>query len=148
MDLFWPYVGPMLVIGALSLTGTGPMIRTAAAIGANWLANTAFVLVTGIYDPWLFFIATDAIAAGVVLYQPAQKVQAVIGWTYMAQIIMHVIYSVSTNNMAQFAYWQMLTAIAFVQLVLLGGWIGGAWYRRYRRAHPRHAHGDELEGVV
>ena len=123
------------------------MLRTALALLCNWLANYAFVASTGIYDPWYWFIATDAIAAGVVLYQPAQKVQAVIGWTYMVQIIMHVVYSVSPSNVAQYAYWEMLTSIAFVQLVLLGGWIGGHWYRRYRRSNPRRADGHELEGV-
>lgn len=150
MSIYWLYVAPLCVIVALSATGTRPMLRTALALLGNWIANYAFVAMTGIYDPWYWFIATDAIAAGVVLYQPAQKLQAVIGWTYMAQIIMHVLYSLSPSNMAQFSYWQMLTAIAFVQLVLLGGWIGGHWLRRrrgYRRTDLGDAHDYELEGV-
>ncbi len=148
MDIYWTYAAPLFVLAGLSATGTRPMLRTALAILCNWLVNTVYVMATGIYDPWLLFIATDAIAAGVVLYQPAQRVQAVIGWTYMVQIIMHVIYSVSPADMARYSYWQTLTAIAFVQLVLLGGWIGGYWYRRYRRPDPGHAHDHEPEGVV
>ena len=148
MDIYWHYAAPLFVLVIASMTGTGPMFRTAAAILGNWIANTAFVMVTGIYDPWYFFIATDAIAAGIVLYQPAQKVQAVIGWTYMAQIIIHVIYSISPENVAKYAYWQTLTWVAFLQLVLLGGWIGGYWYRRYRRPYPRRALDYEHEGMA
>jgi hypothetical protein len=148
MDLYLPYVLPLLAVCALSLTGTGPMIRTALAIGLNWLANTAFVVLTGVYDPWWYFIATDAVCCAVVLYQPAKKIQAVIGWTYMAQILMHVVYAVSNHAIAAWPYWQALTALAFLQLLLLGGWIGGSWYRRYRRPDSGHAHDYEPQGVA
>lgn len=148
MSIWWTYAGPLFVVALMSTTGTGPMLRTALAILGNWIANYAYIWATGDFTPWYWFIFTDAISAGVVLYQPAQRVQAVIGWTYMVQIIMHVLYSISPSNMAQYSYWQLLTVIAFVQLVLLGGWIGGYRYRRYRRSHPRHLDGDELESVA
>jgi len=138
--IYWAYVIPLLVICACSLTGREQMIRTAMAILANWIINSGFVLATGIYDPWWFFLATDALTAWVILYHPAGKAQALIGYTYIAQILMHCVYAVSNSVLAEYAYWQILTAIAFVQLLLLGGWIGGFWWRRYSD-HSRNSFG-------
>lgn len=147
MSIYWPYAAPLFVIAIASLFGNGQMIRTAIAITANWSLGTAFVYATGIYDPWAFSLALDALTAFIVLYHPAGRVQSAIGWTYIAQIIIHCVYAVSNHAIAQHAYWQLLTWIAFLQLALLGGWIVGHWGRRYfsdsRDPLQARAHGSK-----
>ncbi len=126
------------------------MIRTALAIAGNWILGTAFVLATGIYDPWLFSLLLDAACAFIILHQPAGKMQALIGSIYLTQILTHFVYSFSNHDIAAYSYWQLLTLQAFVQLALLGGWIGGHWGRRYL-AHRRHPFGsveDDKSGLA
>jgi hypothetical protein len=107
------------------------MIRTSLAIFLNWCATTAFATLTGAYDAWWFFIIVDTISAAVILHQPAARVQALIGCTFMGQILLHVVYAFSNHNVGAYPYWQMLTAGAFVQLLLLGGWTIAGWRGEY-----------------
>lgn len=130
---YWPYLAPLIVVCVTAMFGSAQMIRTGAAIFANWALGTAFVLLTGIYDPWWWFLALDAATAFVIMYHPAGRPQSAIGVTFIAQIIIHAVYAVSQRDIAAFAYWQILTWIAFVQLLLLGGWIVGFWWSRYFR---------------
>jgi hypothetical protein len=129
--MYLPYVIPMFIVALFSITGTVPMMRTGMTILANWIAGTGFVYLTGIHDAWAFSLLLDALAARIILHEPAGKTQAMIGWTYMAQILLHVVYAFSNHSVGAYPYWQVLTAMAFVQLLLLGGWIGGSWYHRY-----------------
>lgn len=114
-----------------------PMRRTAMTLAANWAVNTAFVIATEIYDPWLWFMLIDTLSARIILHQPADKPQAIIGALYMVQITVHAIYFASTGVLAEPHYWQVLIALAFVQLIILGGWLGvyhsGGLGRRLRR---------------
>ncbi len=129
--MYLPYVIPLFIVCLFSIAGNRPMMRTALAILGNWVAGTTFVYATAIYDGWWFSLVIDALAASFVLHQPAGKTQALIGWTFMAQILLHVVYAFSNHDVGAYHYWQVLTAIAFVQLLLLGGWIGGYRWRRY-----------------
>lgn len=137
MDVYWTYLAPLLVVALLSTTGTKPMLRTALALVANWIANTAYVMATGDYSPWGWFIATDAAAAWIVLWHPAGRVQSLVGWCFMAQILLHGVYAISDPILAARPYWEALTIIAFLQLLFLGGWIighgGKAAYRAWGR---------------
>ena len=149
------YVSALLVVCFVAFGAWGrflaldPLQRTAAAVAANWAVNTFYVLSTQIYDPWWWFILTDAIAARIVLHQPASKAQAAIGWVYMAQIVMHVVYFASNSALAAPRYWQVLIALAFVQLLILGGWtIGGIARRAGLRRRPRSPAQARHEGVA
>lgn len=144
-DLYWPYLGPLIVICVMTITtGIGPMRRTAIVLALNWLVNTAFVLATGVYDPWLFYLITDSISAWIVLYPPRGRVQSLIGGTYLAQIVMHAVYGISKflhPDISAERYWQVLTILGFVQLLIIGGWAGGFWCRAaYRRFVGRNPH--------
>ncbi len=125
-------------------------MRTATAIFLNWALGTAFVMATGIYDAWWFFMAVDGLTAWAILYPPAGRMQALIGCTYITQILVHFVYSFSNHAIAAYSYWEVLTGVAFVQLALLGGWIVGHWGRRYfghsRRPHRALAHGKKGVG--
>lgn len=114
-----------------------PLRRTAAAMFANALLNAGFVVASGIEDPWGWYIFMDALAAAIVLHQPAGKAQSVIGGFYMIQIVAHGVYGVlllSGDAVSKDAYWQILFALASAQLLVLGAWtIGHHWRRRARR---------------
>lgn len=137
MTIYMEYFVPLCVVVMLSTTGTRPMLRTALAIAANWLANTLYVYATVDYTPWAWFIATDAVAAWTVLWQPAGRVQSLIGWCFMAQILFHGVYAISDPVLAAHSYWIVLTLIAFLQLAFLGGWIVGHWGKAAYRAWGR-----------
>ncbi len=138
MVLHWEYLAPLIVVVLLSLLGTRPMIRTAFAILANWIAGTVFVYATHIPDAWWFSFAIDAMAARLILHQPAGSYQAMIGATYMAQLLLHVVYAFSSHTLGQEIYWYDLTFLAYVQLLLMGGWICGKLRRFiWERRHPR-----------
>lgn len=140
-EIFWPYAIPLAVVSALSImTFCAPIIRTASVLMANWIINTSFVLASGIYDPWFFYIVIDTFSAWAILYQPAGRMQSVIGWTFMTQIVLHAVYAISDPRIASVSYWQALLALGFIQLLLLGGWGGGNRLRvAYRRWHLRRA---------
>lgn len=144
MDLYWPYLAPCCVVVLSALTGNRQMVRTALAIFVNYWVNTVYVEAAEIYDPWYFYMLTDALTAWIVLIRPAGKPQSLIGWSFIAQVIIHVVYGVSKLTNPEFdtysaslAYWQILLSVAVLQLVILGGWVGGHWWRRYTdRSRP------------
>ncbi len=148
MILHWEYLGPLLVVCLISLTGTGPMIRTAATLLANWFVGSAYVYATGIPDAWYFSLLLDTISAAIILHQPAGKVQALIGATFMGQILLHGVYAFSNHVLGANPYWQMLTAMAFVQLLLLGGWTIAPGLRSlWKRRNPRLANAASTTGL-
>lgn len=157
------YVGSLFVICAIAVVHSwadlkaawklllviSPIRRTAAVLFANWTINTAFVLTFKIYDPWAWYIATDTLSAAIVLYRPAGKPQSMIGGLYMAQIVMHCVYGaleISRKAIAENSYWQVLTALAFVQLLVLGGWASVHHWRRIARS-SRGRRGASLAGA-
>lgn len=130
-----------------------PLRRTAAAMAANAILNAGFVVASGIEDPWAWYIAMDAAAAAIVLHQPAGKAQSVIGSLYMAQIVVHGVYAASGDAVSKDAYWQVLIALAFAQLLVLGGWTighhGGRIARYFRlRRRPEVAGAESHKGVA
>lgn len=121
-----------------------PMTRTCLAIVGNWLLNTGFVLLSGNPTAAWWFAAVDIAAAAIVLRHPAGRVQAAIGWVYVAQIIAHFVFIVRADEAAAYDYWLLLTRLAWLQLLLLGGWSIGRWGKIARsRAVRRRA---ELAG--
>lgn len=141
----------VLVLGKWAWTALfqmEPMRRTALVLLANWTANTAFVIASGIYDPWWFLIVTDALSARLILHRPAGRQQSVIGWFYMTQIIVHCVYGVSNPAVAAQPYWLLLTGLAFCQLVVLGGWGAGRAYHSWHRRHSRLARSSRDESVA
>lgn len=120
-----------------------PLRRTAAVMALNVGVNAVFVGTTGVHDAAAWFFIVDALSAFLVLYPPAAKAQALIGSVYIAQLIMHVVYLVSDPRLAANRYWQVLFALAVVQLVILGGWVGGHHGRRLLD-HLGRRRGDSL----
>ena len=130
MTIYWPFFGPLIVICAMAslisiLTSNWPLLRVAVVLALNWLVNTVFCFLTGVYDPWQFFFVTDALSAMAILLPPAGRVQAVIGYTYIGQLLVHVLYGLARQPGTEHLYWAVLTEVGFVQLALLGGWTGG-----------------------
>lgn len=129
------------------LLDVDPIPRTAAVLLGNWALSTAFIIATGVNDPWYWYFIIDLTAARIVLHQPAFRPQAMIGGIYAAQVAAHLIYAASVvlgQPASQNKYWQILIALAIVQVIVLGGWcVGmggrillGRW-RGSRVAHPQ-----------
>lgn len=146
MNIYWPYVMPLLVVVAMvATTGIFNMLRTALALLAAWAVKSAAVYASGIFDLWLFFMIVDAAAAWVVLYHPAGRIQSIIGGLILAKFMVHGIYGLSKffnpESVDGFAYIHLLDIVGFLELGLLGGWAGGrgisALHSRYRRRRLR-----------
>ncbi len=134
-----------VLLAAISLRSR-QMLRVSLAMFGNWILNTGFVLATGNYTPWLWFAATDFIAAAIVLREPAGRWQGAIGWTYIAQILMHFVFGmmqVIGKNPDGDAYLDTLTAVAVAQMALVTLWgIGGglrAVHSRLLRGRPHRS---------
>lgn len=120
---------------------------SATVVLLNGIANEAYVRITGDYTPWAWFLTTDTLACliltvphnGRLRIPPSGTVGAVLAATYATQIIMHLSYGLSSNGRA-YTYWQSLTAMAWLQLLVL--FIGGMSHgcgrlgRRIRRHLP------------
>lgn len=128
---------------------------TALVIGLNFCLNEVFVRQTGQYDPWLWFSLTDGACAALLMLNRFGRVGAAVAAIYCTQEIMHLAYFFSGRDSAD-VYWQSLTAMAFLQLLIVfGGAIHGGgrrlgYVRALRRisaldnpAHPRSSERGE-----
>lgn len=136
------YTIGLILVGAFALA-TGAvlwreqLLRSCAAVVANWMIGTAFITLTGWTDCWGFNIILDAATATLVLWHPASRMQALIGVSYCVQIAMHIGYGTAKIDLFvigaradPWKYYDALTAIAWIQLALLGGWGSGLWLWR------------------
>lgn len=111
----------------LMLQGTGPMRRTILTIFAVFC--TAWLLKGG----WpsthyaLEMIAVDSAALVVICARPAGKWQSIIGLSFILQVATHIGRIISGADADINSYWGGLSAIAVLQLLLVGGW----WLHEY-----------------
>lgn len=138
--------GLVLIAGSLALFSRGAVERCASVIIANWVAQFVYNDWLGTFTPWGWFTIIDAISAIVILWMPAGRWQAILGGTYVAQIVCHFIYA--KGGLVQHDYWQVLTNIAWLQLILLGVWGYGSGASRFavrwRSEHPHKTHNGGL----
>jgi len=130
-----------VVVASLTVTAhpNWQLARAALAVFVNWVAGTVFALTTDITDGWWFSLAIDAIAAAVILYRLSGQWQVALGLTYCLQIAMHLAYGLLSSAHA-WPYYSALTAIAWLQLLLVAGWSGDVWLRgKPRESAPNSA---------
>jgi hypothetical protein len=142
-------IGLTVAVLAASLTVYGHpdwrLARATLALLFNWVAGTVFVMATETTDAWSFNIAIDVAAAAVILYRLAGRWQIALGLTYCLQIAMHVVYALSMARSAAhpWPYYSALTAIAWLQILLVLGWSFDVWLRakikRSERGKPGNA---------
>ncbi|MCW3849202.1 hypothetical protein OF829_18340 [Sphingomonas sp. LB-2] len=129
-------VGLAAAMVAASLTVTAhpnwQLARAALVVFGNWVVGTVFALTTDITDGWWFSIAIDAIAAGMIFYRLSSQWQVALGLTYCLQIAMHLAYGLIAAA-EPWPYYSALTAIAWLQLLLIAGWSGDIWLRQPKR---------------
>lgn len=154
MTVYWPFFGPLVVICMMAslvsaLTGNWPMLRVAVVLALNWTVNTFFCFLTDDYDPWQLFFVVDGLSAAAILWPPAGRIQALIGYTYIGEILLHVVYGLAARPGAEHLYWAVLTEVGFVQLALLGGWAGGyGGYRIWGFVRPHLSWPKSRSGVA
>lgn len=156
MKIEWTFVLFLLVVAALTaMTRVPQMVRVALTLLISYWIKTQFASATGIADPWPFFIAVDAVAARIVLHQPAGRIQSVIGGMLLAGIMVSGIYAISPflgGSPSSDAYLSLLTLLGYLQMLLLGGWLSGRWitplYHRYRHRPGRMAGAENARSLA
>ncbi len=133
-------LGYYLALGAVLVCvlwkGTGPMRRTILTILGVALFSLTLAKV-GLWpsDAYAYsMIAADTAALLIITRHPADKMQSVIGLTYIFQITTWIAYLASRyiyGRADMNVVWWGLTVPAILQLILVGGWIGGARAARY-----------------
>lgn len=140
-----------IALGALTLCvmlkGSVPMKRTILAVLGVGLASLALARVlvwpSDVYG--FAMMGLDLIAAIVILWRPAGKVQALIGLTFLLQIGVHTGKLLNGDDANLYYYWLLLSVLALLQLALIGGWWFHerlTWERPVHRSRPaaRPAH--------
>lgn len=122
--------GLVIIAGSLALFGRGAVERCASVLIANWVAQYVYNDLAGTFTPWVWFAFIDLLSGLVILWKPAGRWQAILGGTYAVQIVCHFVYA--NGGFGQHDYWQILTAIAWAQLMILGVWGHGSAISRFR----------------
>lgn len=133
------YIALLLGCVGISLCGSWSLRLCGLVILSNFIANEAYVRLVADYTPWVWFLFTDTLALVVLTTRYAGQVGAVLAATYATQIIMHLGFGISSNG-EPYTYWQSLTAMAWLQLLILfaGGMSHGCgrFVGRLRRRVP------------
>lgn len=142
------FIGLMVVAMPLVLLSRGALARCSAVIILNWVLGYAFNEAFSTFTPWAWSTILDTISAIIVLWHPAGRWQALIGVTYALQLICH--YAFALARWHPHDYWFVLTAIAWVQLMILGAWGCGRIFShiKLRSDNPktRASHNKGLDG--
>lgn len=142
----------VLCVVATRMEGTA-MIRTTAALLANWAVHMLHWGITRDPSPYFFSIVIDAITSVIILTRPAGRLQATIGWLLLVQIMVGFGYALSVRTggyvaQAEYRYWQILDGVALVQILLVGGWWIGGMGRRLLGHHPDTGRSGDRSSVV
>ena len=149
----WTYGAMLSVLWLISFALEGKiMIRTTFALLANWAAHIAYWYATKDPTPYFFSLGVDIATAVIILTRPAGRMQATIGWTLLAQIMIHFAYAfhILTGGYvaeAENRYWAMLDWIALCQIALVGGWWVGGMGRRLFSSTSHRSRTDRRDVV-
>ena len=134
----------VLATAALWLCGDKRLARVGAALLANWIVCTGWVLLTGNYYAWGWFMFVDTLSAFyvLVLLRPCTHVQAIIGGFYVAQVAFHGTFGVGVANGDTY-----LTALDLLGRAQLAALIIGGGYGLVARLH-RRSHRPAGNGVA
>jgi len=138
----WPFylASMLLVFGLAAWTAwkyeeeRGTLVWVIFAIGFNWCAGRAFVLMTEDSAPWQFNIFIDSMAAFAILWPPSSRWQSIIACFYFAQLAFHAVYGsekLLNLSIGEVLYYKTITWIALAQLIAVGVWCGGRWLRNH-----------------
>jgi len=140
---FAPFsVGIIGTVIACFIGGSHTVRLCGAVLLMNWVVLSAAIWATKIYDPWYFSFALDFLCGAILLAHPAGRAQAMLGASFITQMIMHLAYGslLLTGRSANYEiYYNMLTIVAWVQLAIVWGYAGGdIGGRIYRSRFVRH----------
>lgn len=146
-------IGYEVALAALTtgiiLKGTGPMRRTIATVFLSLLAGLYFASLWPGVSWAIAMIVIDTLACIAITWHPAGKWQSLIGLSYILQIGVHI-GRIAAQNPDIVSYWWGLSILAFVQLLLIGGWwlYDGLGFH-FRRSDPdSRPHPSRHQGVV
>lgn len=129
------YIVLLLIVGmtvAVRVVETGDLalLLCAAAIISNWAINTGYVLATDETDATACFLLVDTLSLVLVLYVAWKlAIGQMLASSYIGQIILHGLHLAGASD--PYRYWEMLTLLAFGQLVVLAIWAALPGERRH-----------------
>lgn len=149
MTSVWAYAAVLGVVTLIAAAkGDAAMRRTVAAIFTAWALDSAFIGLTGIPTPWLWFIIVDTLAARVVLFHPRARLQGYVGACFVFQICVNLGYGVAYIRFGpgferSLLRWEVIEALGYLKLMMIGGWAlsdaVGRYLARWRRDRPMAA---------
>jgi hypothetical protein len=102
------------------------MKRTVLTLLVVYGLQLAYAGLIGYNTGWsIFMFCVDALACRIITWQPAGKWQGYVGLSFILQMGVHA--GKAGAELLGYApdinlYWWVLTALAFLQLALVGGW--------------------------
>lgn len=131
----------LLVLIGLLLAALASRVRdqvgTALALLGNWCACTGFSWYAGSVIVWQALFAIDFVTAVLLAIFTITRPPLLIVALYALQCLAHAAAGAMGLHVSATAYFDTLSALAWMQAALLGGWIGHSAYRRhFRRADP------------
>lgn len=144
------YAIPLFIVLCIVASNREALL-SGLVVAANFCVNEVYVRTTGHHDAWLFFTLTDGLSAAALVapwhrLPDFGRVGAAVGAIYLTQVLIHWAHWLAGAS-APYTYWQTLTAMAFVQLIILtvGGVNGmGRPVRWSRRLWPVFPLSDTL----
>lgn len=146
------------ILGVVTLMKIPSRIRTVTALLTNWAIGLVFFWITGLHTAWWFVLPLDTITAWFVLRQPAGKLQGGIALLLLVQVAFHCSYGIveifnSYSWYAEIKYWRWLRFVATLQIMFVGGGVGGGIVLRacrhllpWHRSLARPARISRVEG--
>lgn len=124
--MFWIPACAVLVGALLLRLGDREGAQSSAILFANWAACAGFWYLTGEATEWLALAAFDYVAAlALILFVPFRRPVIMLVAIYAAMLLSHVAYGSGRLlgfTLGAHQYFATLTALAWAQMLVLGGW--------------------------
>jgi hypothetical protein len=152
-NAYWIALGALVLL--ITAKGTAPMIRTVLTLAGVGLVSLvlgrADFLAWPSVDYAMAMLAVDAIGGAIVLIRPAGKAQSIIGLTFLLQCGVHAGRILNSQDADIYNYWLGLSILAFLQIVIAGGWwindrVSGKRLVRRGRPLPAPSNLESMEG--
>lgn len=136
--------GALLMLARLSRNDG--IILSAVTLTCVWLCWYSFISATGVYEPWYFGIAIDAVAAFALTIPGASRTRIALASLYWVQIAVHTAYGWSVIAAGQEPYElyaNVIDGLAILQILMVGGWavadiLRGGGIHPLDRGEPDH----------
>lgn len=103
------------------------MLRTFVTVAVIWMAGAFVASIHPV--PWAWWGIMAAIGCAIITIHPAGRIQAIIGGTFLATLVVHGAYGLSVEmvrNISTEIYLKSLNTLNILRVSLCAGWLGVA----------------------